>query len=275
MRSSKEYRRTARETLAGNYGVVIGAYLIYIVIINALSAPLSAVGGMMTGLSRGSVAGAIVSIPVTILLSLVSIVLSTGVNKISFDLIRGEKADISNIFFCITHNPLTVICTYFWILLYLLPGVIVFFVCGGIFIGVSFFSSNNTLIFTSGVLFALSLIFYIVWVVITALRLSMTYFLYYDDPGSRAGDLVKGSAEMMKGNCFSLFKLLFTYLGYYLLGLMSCGLAMLWVSPNISAAMVLFYDDIKNRDLSTPSGTEEMPEAPGHENIYYSQDYWN
>ncbi len=274
MKSSKDYRRAAREYLAGNYGVVIGAYLIYIVLLNVISAPLSLLSGI-GGLLGASVAGTIISVPVSVVISLISVVLNTGVNKISYDVVRGEKADLTNLFYCLTHNPLTVVFLYLWILLYMLPGVLVLLLGAGVFWGIILFSADNAFLFAGCSIFILTALFYLIWEVIIGLKVSMAGFLYYENSDMRARDIIKGSMEMMKGNCFRLFRLVLSYIGYYLLGLLSCGLAMLWVSPNITAAMALFFLDLKNRGSGLSSNPEKKAEAPGQENIYYGQNYWN
>ncbi|MCR4590958.1 MAG: DUF975 family protein [Lachnospiraceae bacterium] len=274
MRSSKELRAAARESLSGNYGVVIGAYIIYTIIINTISAPLSLITGAGE-IMGASLVGALVSLPVSVLISIISVVLNTGVNKICYDVVNGERADLTNIFYCLTHNPLTVICTYFWILLYILPGAVVLLVGTGIFMGLTMFS-ESTAAFAAGVAaFSIAALFYVIWIIIIALKVSMTYFLYYENPEMKAGDLVRTSIRMMRGHNLRLFKLYFSYIGYYLLGLLSCGLALLWVSPNFTAATALFYADLRSGSVPPVSEEPEKSTVYTEAPAYYGQEYWN
>ena len=84
MKSSKEYRKIAGESLAGNYGVVIGAYILCTIALNILTAPLSIISGIgnLTGMI---VASGIITIPVSLVISIVSTLFYTGVDKMVFD----------------------------------------------------------------------------------------------------------------------------------------------------------------------------------------------
>ena len=192
MRSFREYRKMAGESLAGNYGVVIGAYIICTVIINVLTAPLSIISGIgnLTGMV---VAGGIISIPASLVISLVSILFNTGVDKIVFDVAKGKRAEFGNLFYCFTHDPMTVVCAFLWILLYLLPALVVILAGIGIFAALAFLAKSHTAFILGAAILLVTTVFYIIWMAIVSLSVSMTYFLYFDNPGTKAGDLVRSS----------------------------------------------------------------------------------
>ncbi len=272
MRSSKEYREKAREALSGNYSVVVGAYIIYTIILNVLSAPLSIIStiGEITGLV---ILTGILSIPFSLLTTLVSTLFVTGANKIVYDVTKGEKAEFMNLFYCFSHNPLTVVCAELWILLYLLPAFAILFLGLGIGIFLIIMIGSPAAVLAGAAVMIIALIAYLIYVVILSLSVSMAFFMYYDDPSMKAHDLIKGSMAMMKGNKFRLFKLNLSYLGYYLLGFLSCGLALLWINPNVTAAAAFLYRDLRSPEQVISADDPVSPESPS--NSYYHQDYWN
>ena len=265
----------ARESLAGNYGVVIGAYILCTVILNMLTAPLSVISGLgnLTGMV---IAGSIITVPLSLIISLISVLFNTGVDKMVFDVTKGKRADFGNLFYCFTHDPLTVVCAFLWILLYLLPALIAILAGTGIFAALAVFSESQTALLIGAAILFVTAVFYFIWTAVVSLSVSMTYFLYFDNPEMKAGELVKCSARMMKGNKLRLFKLYLSYAGFFLLGILSCGLAFLWINPNITAAAAYFYQDICAAS-GNPSGIfEGTAEDPVRsENTYYQQDYWN
>ena len=132
----------ARESLAGNYGVVIGACILCTVILNMLTAPLSVISGLgnLTGMV---IAGSIITVPLSLIISLISVLFNTGVDKMVFDVTKGKRADFGNLFYCFTHDPLTVVCAFLWILLYLLPALIAILAGTGIFAALAVFSESH------------------------------------------------------------------------------------------------------------------------------------
>ncbi|MDQ0149193.1 DUF975 family protein [Eubacterium multiforme] len=61
------------------------------------------------------------------------------------------------------------------------------------------------------------------------------------------------SARMMKGNKFKLFKLMLSFIGWFILSIITLGIGLLWVMPYYSLSLTNFYldlnDEINNKDL--------------------------
>ena len=306
MRTAKEYRMTAKETLAGNYGTVIGVYIIYTMIVSALSVPSSILSSGMNFLSGLDplilpVLYAALSLPISFIASMVTVILSTGLSKVTFDIVRGKRGDVVTLFYGFQHNVMTVICAYLWIILYILPAVGIMVIGGGISIVMLVMMDGTPAVIGGVVLLVITCIAYFAWIIVVSYAVSMTYYIYYDNPDMRARDLVRRSMSLMKGHKMQLFRLYLSYLGYYLLGFLSCGLALLWITPNVTAATVLFYDDLISADDPDAKvrpfepagdghdegpdydGTGENENSPGNGEIPYSQEsettyhqnYWN
>ena len=56
-----------------------------------------------------------------------------------------------------------------------------------------------------------------------------------------------------------LFKLHLSYLGWFLLSILTCGILLLWVMPRIDAATAAFYQEISGEGR-TPVGNDETTE---------------
>ncbi|EGW37774.1 DUF975 family protein [Desulfosporosinus sp. OT] len=82
--------------------------------------------------------------------------------------------------------------------------------------------------------------------IIAILRYSMAYYILCDNPQLSALEVLKQSKLMMAGYKFDLFKLWLSYLGWFLLGIITLGLGFLWVIPYYNTALANFYQDLKD-----------------------------
>lgn len=90
-----------------------------------------------------------------------------------------------------------------------------------------------------------SLLFFIPGI-IKDLSYSMSFYLLADNP-ELTQDLARAkSVEMMDGNKWRLFCLRFSFIGWYLLGIITCGILMFWVIPYVKCAEAEFYKDLIN-----------------------------
>lgn len=81
--------------------------------------------------------------------------------------------------------------------------------------------------------------------IIANLRYSMAYYILIDNPQLSAFEALKQSKGMMAGYKFELFVLELSFLGWFLLGAFTLGIAMLWVNPYYEAAKANFYQELK------------------------------
>lgn len=77
----------------------------------------------------------------------------------------------------------------------------------------------------------------------------MVPYLLSDYPELSIREAMKISREMMRGYKWKLFMLDLSFIGWYIVGIMTCGIGMLLVTPYIQTATALFYDDLKNLRL--------------------------
>lgn len=86
---------------------------------------------------------------------------------------------------------------------------------------------------------------------IAIFRYSMTFFIIADEPELSGAAAIKKSKEMMKGHKWELFVLLFSFFWWYILGIITFGLAYIYIIPYIEATVVNFYEKIKTENPSS------------------------
>ena len=74
----------------------------------------------------------------------------------------------------------------------------------------------------------------------------MVPFLMRDYPELGAREALKLSREMMKGYKWDLFVLQFTFLGWIILSILTCGIGLLWLIPYMTTTEAHFYQDLKD-----------------------------
>lgn len=112
--------------------------------------------------------------------------------------------------------------------------------------GTAFIASLLMTLFTS--LWALIFIFP---AFIAIFRYSMTFYIIADNPSISGSEAIKKSKEMMKGHKWELFVLLFSFFWWYVLGVITFGLAYIYVIPYVEATVVNFYEKIKPENPSS------------------------
>ena len=85
---------------------------------------------------------------------------------------------------------------------------------------------------------------------IAIFRYSMTFFIIADEPELSGAAAIKKSKEMMKGHKWELFVLLFSFFWWYILGIITFGLAYIYIIPYIEATVVNFYEKIKTENVA-------------------------
>ncbi len=81
--------------------------------------------------------------------------------------------------------------------------------------------------------------------IIKAYSYSMTYFIINDNSEIGSNDAIELSMKMMKGNKGKLFLLDLSFIGWFLLSLLTLGIGLLWLYPYCMTARAVFYEDLK------------------------------
>ncbi len=268
-KTSSELKAMAKEQLLGNYGVAAGAFVIFYGIIFAviMLVYMAVITTVIAGtLAPGTAAMTDEAMLLTngftspwyyVAIYAVSAVLSAlmgtlvvGFSNVCLKIARGQKPRIADLFYCYSHHPDKVIIIYLIIyavsLILLLPSEITsyFAVGNGGYTGMSF------------LLWSILYIIGMVLSVIFSMMVSQVGFLYLDDPQTPSIDFFKQSIALMKGNKGRLFYVTLSLIGWYLLVLVSCGIAAFWVMPYQNVILADFYRDLKGEFEEPQSRTE-------------------
>jgi uncharacterized membrane protein len=77
----------------------------------------------------------------------------------------------------------------------------------------------------------------------------MTFPLLVDNPHLSGLKAIKTSKTMMYGHKWKLFCLCCRFIGWFLLGIVTLGIGLLWVAPYFTASFAIFYEDIKAQEI--------------------------
>lgn len=95
------------------------------------------------------------------------------------------------------------------------------------------------------VIFLISIVTLCIGGIIFAFAYSMVALVIKDNPELTAREALKKSRYMMRGHKWELFKLYFSFIGWFFVGILTCGIGFLWITPYMNTAIVHFYEDVK------------------------------
>lgn len=126
------------------------------------------------------------------------------------------------------------------------------------------------------VLGLLTTIFTVLWTclfIIPGIIAAMSYFaapyILAEHPEIKASEAIKMSKEMMNGHKKELFTLCLSFIGWFILGFITLGIAFIYVQPYMQATLAEFFNEISGnnyekamKNIDIPEDTaEETPEA--------------
>ena len=197
---ARDFRAKAWAACKGNWGVAILSIII-VGIISGICGVIPAVGSLIALVITG---------PLTL-----------GLATVFSKLIRGEKAEIANVFD-----------------------------------GFKNFVDSFLLYILNGLFTALWSLLFVIPGIVMSYAYSMSFYILKDNPELSANEARKQSIEMMRGNKWRLFCLDFSFIGWSLLSMFTFGILMLWVTPVMQASRAAFYESLK----PAPAVVEEVAE---------------
>ena len=81
--------------------------------------------------------------------------------------------------------------------------------------------------------------------VIKSLSYALTPFILVEKPELSANEAIELSMKMMDGKKMDLFILHLSFIGWYLLGLLTFGIGYMWLMPYVYTSVAAFYNDVK------------------------------
>jgi uncharacterized membrane protein len=91
---------------------------------------------------------------------------------------------------------------------------------------------------------------FIIPAIIISLALTMVNFIIADNPDISALEALKKSNQMMKGFKWKYCCLTFRFIGWLILGVLTLGIGLLWVTPYFLMSAAIFYENISMASTS-------------------------
>lgn len=233
-KSSAELKALAKEHLLGKYGTVIGASVVVALTVGLLNLICTFF------INTGTIPGLILQFIISFVLSVLAGLFTSGVNYLYLKISCGRPVTVSDVFYGFKASPdkalLIRIYLSAWIYIAMLPMTILSYL-------VMTYPHNSVLM----LFYSLANILYMVVTVMVSLIYAQVFYLLHDFPDYSVKQLLSMSRKLMKGSKGRLFYLVVSFVPLMLLGLLSCGIAFLWLIPYMNAACTEFFLDlIKN-----------------------------
>lgn len=234
-KSSAELKASARERLLGHYGTVIGAELITLALSGTASLAVSLLVDISTAL------GTVIYYAILFFISILMGLFTSGTCYLYLKLICGRPVSVGDLFYGFQLSPDKAIAVQAWFTLLTYASSLPQFI---LTYKISTVGYQTEKILPLLLPYALSLIFSGVVSVVLGLLYSQTFYLLHDFPQYTAQELLKKSRRLMVHHKGRLFYLYVSFLPLMLLGLFSFGLALLWVTPYMTATQTVFFLDL-------------------------------
>lgn len=247
-KTSAQLKALAKEQLLGNYGMIAGAFAVILAISFAVfsiayTANVASLFGTAL-VDGGQVTPALISsLVIYFLIALIIIALfycmEVGLVYMSIQISRGNQVEIKDVFFSFTHHPDKVLgmffLFYFANILMNAPALIVSIIY------------RNEVSNLGSPMFFLYLILYLaasIGAVMLSLTYGLRYYFYCDHPEWKVLECIKQSRLILQGQKGRFFYIYLSFIGWYFLIFLSCGLALLWVRPYFFTVLANFYHEL-------------------------------
>lgn len=244
----KVMKAKARGQLLGNYGPIIGATLLVIIISTIATGIITPMFYTGAGLIP-----TIIYFAASFIISLLTYFFYTGIYRMHLAAARGEELLLGQLLFPIKNGSNRFLIVSFVLALISFLQVIP-----------SQIASNRATVMATGTLdemlaasqgfIALNTVTIIISIaaIILVLGLSLAPLLLIDNPDMTAMEALATSWKYMKGNKWRLFVLELSFIGLCLLGILTFGIAFLWIEPYMQQSIIVFYEAVVCPPQSQP-----------------------
>lgn len=92
------------------------------------------------------------------------------------------------------------------------------------------------------------LLLFIIPGIVASLSYSMSFYLKADNENIYPLDAIKKSKQMMRGHKLEYFILGLSFIGWFLLSIITLGIALIWFVPYSQITFALYYDELRKLD---------------------------
>ena len=108
----------------------------------------------------------------------------------------------------------------------------------------SLFGGYLLLIILTAIFVSLWTLLLIIPGIIASISYSMASLIKLDNQDMKAMDCIRKSKEMMKGHKWEYFKLMFSFIGWIILGIFTFGILYFWLMPYMMVTECNFYNEL-------------------------------
>jgi len=233
---TKEIKCYARCVLTGKHASLAGITLL----VAALNLLLSYLALQAAPYDSGAI-NIILYFGCSILVNMIYYILLAGLYDIYLDIVNNRSYTWKNLFYAFTEHPepVAIYSLIQYALYYVFTQVVVWWlavVINWIFYG----EAKNLIISTAVLLIAVILFLYI------QISFAMVLFVHADDPDKSFTEMIMEGWQLMGGMRPRYFTMMLSFIGMYLLGVLSLGIGFLFINPYVFATKGYFYKTIES-----------------------------
>lgn len=234
LKSSSALKADARELLLGKYKVAVLAYTLMELLITGILTMIELQVNLQTA------TGLLIYYAVYFIVVLLSTVLIVGQNHLYLNMFREQPYETKNIWIgfrtCADKAILAYLLIFAKSFLFAVPCIL----------------ATAIMLTTQNYYFALivggGIVFMLIGVTFVQLDYSQVFYIILDKPELTPRELLSESKSLMKGHRGSYFYLLVSFIGIYLLSVLTFGLGMLWIYPYVTATKTGYYLELKKKE---------------------------
>ena len=228
----RELKRLAKVQLQGKYGTMIGALILQELLV------LFATGILSMMIPGTDTLSNILYYILTFIVQLIAGILQAGVSFLYLKAACGMQCSVGDIFYCFKHSPDKAIKIEFVLAIInavcMLPSDILTW---------KYPITSLTDYDEIAMMYSVTLLCMMVYVVIT-LAFTPVFYMMLDFPNYTVKDILKKSIEVMKGNKMRYFLLDLSFIPWMFVGILTCGIGLLWIIPYMNMTSTNFYLDL-------------------------------
>lgn len=228
----RELKRLAKVQLQGKYGTMISALILQELLV------LFATGILSMLLPGTDTLSNILYYILTFIVQLIAGILQAGVSFLYLKAACGMQCSVGDIFYCFKHSPDKAIKIEFVLAIInavcMLPSDILTW---------KYPLTSLTDYDEIAMMYSVTLLCMMVYVVIT-LAFTPVFYMMLDFPNYTVKDILKKSIEVMKGNKMRYFLLDLSFIPWMFVGILTCGIGLLWIIPYMNMTSTNFYLDL-------------------------------
>ncbi len=230
-KSSAELKALAKEHMFGKYGVAIGATLVIAMITGFISV-FSTIF-----IDTTTIIGVILNFLISFVISVFSGLFTSGEIYFFLKIACGKQVTFRDIFYGFQLFPNKAVSIQLYLVVWTYAAMLPFTI-------LSYLVMQNPSNAVIMLLYSLSMILYLVVALVISIVYAQVFFLLHDFPDYSAKELLTMSRKIMKGSMGRYFYLMVSFIPLILLGLLSCGIALIWIIPYMNTTHAEFFLDL-------------------------------